>query len=75
MTGSTDCTLKLWDMKMTNPIATFQSKFIFMVEIPGQFNCIDKSGHILAAAYSSKLVFWDLRNGKQRGEFTGSFNG
>jgi hypothetical protein len=55
--------------------SNFSKYFISYLEIPGQFNCVDKSGHILAAAYSSKIVFWDLRTGKQRTEFTSSFYG
>lgn len=42
--------------------------------MPAKFNTIDKSSHILAAAYSNHITFWDLRKMKQRSEFKDSFN-
>lgn len=36
------------------------------VEIPGKFNCVDKTEHILAAGCGSNIIFWDLRKMKQR---------
>lgn len=45
------------------------------VEIPGKFNSIDRTHHILAGANNSNIVFWDLRKMKQRSEFTDSFDG
>lgn len=43
--------------------------------IPGKFNSLDKTGHILAGATGSNIIFWDLRKSKQRADFKDSFNG
>lgn len=53
----------------------FKVKLFGCLEIPGNFNSVDKTQHIMAAANNSNIVFWDLRKMKQRSEFKDSFDG
>ena len=66
ITGSNDFTLRLWDRNTGKQIHKFLSTYLLILEPGAQFNCLDLSEHILCAAHTSKLVFWDLRKMKQR---------
>lgn len=74
LTAGYDNQVRLFDARTYEHICAFQSIMIWYVGVPAKFNTIDKSNHILAAAYNDHITFWDLKKRKQRTEFKDSFN-
>ncbi len=71
MTSQSECGIESQERSYRNS----QVSSFIILEPGAEFNVLDLSEHILCAAHTSKLVFWDLRKMKQRAEFNDSFNG
>lgn len=69
-TGSADNSVRLWDLRKRENVS-YEPLFTFMGHVKPVSKCLFLGGSLITSGYDAKLMVWDLKNLKPKGEALG----